>query len=103
MEKWKQNLGPNATYNNLIKVFEQAGYEMYAEIVKGLLMKSLQTDSEDFDRNTFNQTPPPLQQPLSQLPVFPSQSEQSLESPSYASAAKVKLLQDSQPGTKDSV
>ena len=100
MEKWKQNLGPDATYDNLIKVFEQAGYKVYAEVVKDLLMKNVRTDNGDFNRNTFDQTPP-LQEPLSQLPVFPSQSEQFSESPSYAAASEVKLQQEL--GTKDSV
>ena len=91
--------GPNATYNNLIKVFEQAGHKDYAEIVKDLLMKDVQIDT---NRNTINQTPPPpSEQPLPQLPVFPSESEQLLESSSYAAAARVKLVEeDYQLGTK---
>ena len=80
-------------------MFKQAGSEMYAEIVKDLQIKNMQTDNGDSNKSTFNQTPP-LQQSLSQIPDFPSQSEQSLESPSYATAAEVKLLQeDSQLGT----
>jgi hypothetical protein len=103
LEKWKQNRGSDATYINLIKVFEQAGYKKYAEIVKDQLMENMQADTGD--SNTIIQTPPPpLEQPLPQLPIFPSQSEQLLsELPSYAAAAEVKLhvlQEDSQLGTK---
>ena len=31
---WKQKLGSNATYNNLIKVFESAGHKDYADLVR---------------------------------------------------------------------
>ena len=97
LQKWKQKLGTKATYNNLIKVFEQAGYETYAEFVKGLV-KNMQT--------IINQTPPPpSEQPLPQLPVFPAESKQFSESPSYyAAAPRVKLLQeDYELGTKEAV
>ena len=102
MQKWKQKLGTKATHNNLIKAFEQAGYETYAEFVKGLV-KNMQTDT---NRNTIiNQTPPPpSEQPLPQLPVFPAESKQFSESPSYAAAPRVKLQQeDYELGTKEAV
>ena len=101
LEKWKQKFGSDATYNNLIKVFEQAGYKNYAEIVKDLVMKNVQTDT------AIDQTPPPLsEQLLPQLPVFPSESEckQFSESPLYAAAPRVKLLEEDYPlGTKEAV
>ena len=91
--KWRQKLGARATCNELINVFKQAGYETYAEFVKGLV-KNIQIDTGDSNRNAINQTRP--------LPVFPSESEQSSESPSYAAAAEAKLLQeDVRLGTKD--
>ena len=101
LQKWKQKLGPDATYNNIIKVFKQAGYETYAEFVEDLV-KNVQTDTS---RNTINQTPPPpSEQPSPQLPVFPSECKQFSESPLYAAAAGVKLLQeDYQLGTKEAV
>ena len=34
LEKWKQQLGDTATYNNLIRVFELAGYQGYADTVR---------------------------------------------------------------------
>ena len=34
LEKWKQKLGSDATYSNLISVFEHAGYQGYAEVVR---------------------------------------------------------------------
>ena len=100
MQKWKQKLGTKATYNSLIKVFKQAGYETYAEFVESLV-KNMQTDTEDSNRNAINQSPPPPLQPP--LPVFPSEFEQFSESP-YATAAGVKILQeDYQLGTKEAV
>jgi rhamnogalacturonyl hydrolase YesR len=68
LKKWKQKLGSGATYSNLIKVFEQAGHKDYSEIVKHLVAKNVQTDT---NRNAINQTPPP---PSQQLPIFPSES-----------------------------
>jgi hypothetical protein len=77
LEKWKQKLGANATYNNLIKVFEQAGHEDYAENVKDLL-KNVQKDK-------INQTPPsPSEQQLPQLLVYP-------EKVTYKYAHEVKV------------
>ena len=100
LEMWKQKHGSAATYNNLIKVFEQAGFKGYAEFVKGLLMKNVQADTGDSNRN-ITPPPPSKKQPS---PVFPSESEQFSESPSYAAAAEVKLLQeDYQLGTKEAV
>ena len=88
MQKWKQKLGTKATYNNLIQVFKQAGYETYAEFVDDLV-KDMQTDT---NRNTINQTP--SEQPLPQLPVFPAESKQFSEKPLYAAATGAKLLQE---------
>jgi hypothetical protein len=102
LQKWKQNLGPDATYNNLIKVFKQAGYETFANFVEDLV-KNVQTNNGNSNRSTISRTPPPpSEQPLPQLPVFPSESEQFSESPSYAAAAGVKLLkEDYRLGTKE--
>lgn len=36
LEKWKESNGSDATYNNLIIVFERAGYRAYANTVKFL-------------------------------------------------------------------
>ena len=33
---WEQKNGDNATYNNLIRVFERAGYQLFADKVKRL-------------------------------------------------------------------
>ena len=40
MKKWKQKLGSNATYSNLIVVFERAGCQEYADTVRRLLLQS---------------------------------------------------------------
>lgn len=34
---WKQKLGDNATYNNLISTFEHAGYQNYADFTRTLI------------------------------------------------------------------
>ena len=92
MQKWKQTLGSGATYNNLIKVFKQAGYENYAKIVKDLVMKNVQKDT------TIGQTPPPHSE--QQLPVFPEFKQP----PSYATAAGAKVVkEDYELGTKEAV
>ena len=53
MQKWKQKLGSSATYNNLIGVFERAGYQGYADVVRGVC------------GNTSTLTTPPVtQQPI---------------------------------------
>ena len=36
LEKWKQRLGPEATYKTLIASFEHAGYSGYAETVRNV-------------------------------------------------------------------
>ena len=96
--EWRRKLGAKATYNNLIKVFKQAGYNTYADFVKGLV-NNMQPDTEHSNRNAINQTPPP-----SLEPVFPSESVQFTESPLYAAAAEVELVEeDYQLGTKEVV
>ena len=42
LEKWKQTLGSNATYNNLIGVFKRAGYQGYADTVYKVIGKFFQ-------------------------------------------------------------
>ena len=41
LETWKQRLGSSATYNNLIGVFERAGYQDYADTVRRVIKESL--------------------------------------------------------------
>ena len=41
MEKWKQSLGPEATYRRLIGVFESANYKGYADEVRSVVGRSL--------------------------------------------------------------
>ena len=82
MEKWKQKNGPKATYDSLIRVFEQAGCLMYAEVVKRIY------DREKMIQQSFEVTddwkplsPPPMPQPSTypkhQSPQFPSTPEPS--------------------------
>ena len=70
MEKWKQNLGSNATYSNLIAVFERAGYQEYADAIKKLIMQSSADKTENFTEKKVFPTMPECVS-LPQLPVFP--------------------------------
>ena len=36
MDRWKQSQGDSATYGKLIVAFESAGYQAYADFVRGL-------------------------------------------------------------------
>ena len=71
MELWKQKQGNNATYNNLIHLFEHAGYQVFADAVK-----KLEPNIENVSRNLFSKydtlsLSPPSSPPLPQQPVFP--------------------------------
>ena len=57
MRKWRQRHGSSATYNNLIKVFEQAGYNDLALSI----MTNAPTDADNSSGN-LNHTPPPSAQ-----------------------------------------
>ena len=48
---WKQKLGLEATYRRLINVFERAGFQNYAEIVRSIVCEeeSEIEDSSDYD------------------------------------------------------
>ena len=48
LEKWKQNLGHNATYNKLIDVFKQAGYQGYADHVYVVLQSQCTSLSHNY-------------------------------------------------------
>ena len=43
LDKWKEKLGSSATYDNLMGVFEQAGYQDYADTIKNI------DEENDFD------------------------------------------------------
>lgn len=65
MEKWKQKLGSSATYNNLIGVFERAGYQEYADVARKLVQAK--TSHEMEHNSELNLIAPQLPQE----PVFP--------------------------------
>ena len=75
LHTWKQRYGSKATYSKLIKIFQQAGYQHYADEVRKIAQTS---DSETDDSSGSGeeqsqieqpQTYPPYeQQSLSQLP-----------------------------------
>ena len=74
LEKWKQKLGSNATYNNLIDVFERAGYQDYADQIRKLSFRgSYQEDPSLLHVAQLPPQPPPQ-------PVFPEPSTLELDS-----------------------
>lgn len=75
MEKWKQKLGSSATYNNLIGVFEHAGYQDYADAVRKLVQS--QTLHNSVENNSKLNLVSPNTTLLSQEPVFPELPESS--------------------------
>ena len=72
MQKWKEKQGSETTYRKLIKIFERAGYELYADDVRSIMSKcSDQADKPDDSADQQNFRPPSSQTPLPQLPEFP--------------------------------
>ena len=72
MQKWKEKQGSEATYKKLIKIFEHAGYKLYADVVKSLV--SMCSDQADKPNDSADQQiclPPFSQPPSPQLPEFP--------------------------------
>ena len=80
---WKQRTGSKATYSRLIKIFERAGYQNYADKVSQLACLS-DTESEDSsgsgEEQTQQEQPPTYpssqqQQVLTHQPVTPKSTE----------------------------
>ena len=72
MQKWKEKQGSEATYRKLIKIFERAGYKLYADVVRSLVSTcSDQTDKPNDSANQQINLPPSSQPPSPQLPEFP--------------------------------
>ena len=89
LEKWKQKLGSSATYNNLIGVFERAGYQEYADAVRKLVQPQMSLEVED--NSKLNLVAPSTTQ-LSQEPVFPELPESSSSSLRVATATATAVL-----------
>ena len=66
LELWKQKQGNNATYSNLIHLFEHAGYQVFADAVK-----KLEPDIDLFSEYDTLSLSPPSSPSLPQQPVFP--------------------------------
>ena len=79
MQIWKQRRGSEATYCNLINVFERAGHQDYADTIRRLVSQAYnddcsgeifekpiqQRDSDsDSDESAVYYTPPSSPQPL---------------------------------------
>ena len=67
LKKWKQKLGSKATYKNLSKRLERAGYKTYADVVRKLSHEQDLTDS--FCQDAIGEPSKILSSPP--LPVFP--------------------------------
>ena len=88
MRIWRQRHGSSATFNNLIKVFERAGYNDLALSVRNLIINA-PTDANNSSGN-LNHTPPPSAQ---------ISSSQSFSSPQFAAISTVVPLKEEQQGT----
>ena len=71
MQKWKQRNGSEATYSELIKIFERAGYKNLADEVRKLTKAS---DSETDDSSGSGEEQSQTEQP----PTYPPYEQQSL-------------------------
>ena len=59
---WKQKLGSSATYNELIRAFERAGYKEYADNVRKVVQPQDyddEMDSSSSDEDCFSSSQPP--------------------------------------------
>ena len=90
LQKWKQKRGSSATYGKLINVFEQAGYQGYAEMVRGKL-------SNVKNSVTMHAS---LPQPPQLLPVFPEQEIIS-SSTILSSTTAVLIIEEEYQGIYD--
>lgn len=84
MEKWKQKLGSSATYNNLIDVFERAGYQDYVDAVRKLVQPKISHEMEHSSKLNL------IAPQLSQEPVFPELPESSRVATATATAVLIK-------------
>ena len=71
MEKWKQKLGSRASYNNLIGVFERAGYQENADAIRKLILQSSSDKTENSTNEKVFPTLPDHAASVPQPPVFP--------------------------------
>ena len=103
LQKWMQRFGSNATYNNLIGVFERAGFQEYADIVRNVIQQSFvycpKTNISFPDDETLPVSTP--QSPLPQLPVFPQLEPMKSYIP--VSESTVILIEKEHPELKGTV
>lgn len=74
---WQQKLGSDATYNELIRAFNRAGYKQYADNVK----KIVQYHNHDDSDSSCSEDSFPLPQPE----TYPNPKLSSVELPSEVS------------------
>lgn len=99
IEKWKQNLGSNATYNNLIGVFKRAGYQEFADTVRKLVPQISCHLTDYFTDDKLFAALPPSPPPLPQLPVFP-EPEPVSSLPLTTAVAAVLIEEEHQQGRR---
>jgi hypothetical protein len=89
LEKWKLKLGSSATYNTLIGVFERAGYQEYADIVRTLVQSKV---SHEMEHNSRLNLVAPFTTQLSQEPVFPELPESARVATATATATASAVM-----------
>ena len=82
---WQQKLGSDATYNELIRAFNRAGYKQYADNVK----KIVQYHNHDDSDSSCSEDSFPSPQPE----TYPSLKPSSVELPSEKSCKTYHLLE----------
>ena len=70
LHTWKQRNGSKATYSKLIRIFERAGYQNYADEVRKIAQAS---DNETDDSSGSGE-----QSPIEQPQTYPMYTQQSL-------------------------
>ena len=71
LEKWKQKLGDEASYNELIAVFERAGRRAIAKEIREII-KKMCTSEETADTSALSDLSPCILPCSPQPPVFPA-------------------------------
>ena len=82
--KWMEKVGSSATYNNLIGVFERAGYQGYADVVRKLVQPKPSHEMEHTSKVNL------IAPQLPQEPVFPELPEPSRVATATATAVLIK-------------
>ena len=78
---WKRRLGSEATYRRLMNVFEQAGFQNHAEIVRSIICED---ESEVDDSSDYEDL-----EPITQPETYPNIQSNPLPSPKHSLTRRV--------------